>query len=461
MATSVQLSDLVLRRLKPTGQRVTITDHVERGLRARVSPKGEVSFILHARNATGKLQLVTLGRYPDLTLKAARELAARTRQALKGGEDVNGAKRTRRASIKGQETAPTLGEILVEYQEAFADRRSSWRPTGPRSTRGNARRCIEGVFSDLLDRPVNGLTAADLAGVMTQYSPKGRSKQPKVSSNGQVSRARAYLAPVLDWVAGRGKFAKIGAAREPRIEVVDIRSTFDPAREDPTITGERDRVLTEKELAAILPLLVHPAPKALKTHAKGEQDFRPVAMRFMLLTAARREEVVEMRRQDIDLVNGIWNKSKIKSTRGSPRRQALPLSEAALDVIKALPHIDTMASDDLLFPNTAGGKLGNWDRFQTMVERASGTSDWHRHDLRRTAATIMLALEIPVSTIDRIIGHTDPLKRENVSGAAGAYMRVTRVLRGRVDPQVAALNALAEALGEIERGVNIRFSESA
>jgi hypothetical protein len=46
-------------------------------LRARISPSGEVSFILHVRNGVGKLVLVTLGRYPHLSLKEAREHAAR------------------------------------------------------------------------------------------------------------------------------------------------------------------------------------------------------------------------------------------------------------------------------------------------------------------------------------------------------------------------------------------------
>lgn len=74
-----QLTDVLLRKIRPTGKREQISDHIERGLRARLSPTGEVSFILHARNAAGKLVLVTLGRYPDLSLKEARELAARQR----------------------------------------------------------------------------------------------------------------------------------------------------------------------------------------------------------------------------------------------------------------------------------------------------------------------------------------------------------------------------------------------
>jgi hypothetical protein len=106
----------------------------------RISPTGEVSFILHIRNADGKLVLVTLGRYPDLSLKEARELAARQRVALKGGADLNAEKRARKAKADadaalGLDTAPALRALLWEYQALFAPWRAIWRPTGVRSER--------------------------------------------------------------------------------------------------------------------------------------------------------------------------------------------------------------------------------------------------------------------------------------------------------------------------------------
>jgi integrase len=131
---------------------------------------------------------------------------------------------------------------------------------------------------------------------------------------------------VFDWASGRGKFARLGAGREPPLPVLDVRTTFDPAREDPTIRGERDRVLSEEELGRLLPLLVYPAPTALGAYADPAQDYRPIALRFLLLTAARREEVVTMRWGDVDLASGVWTKPHVKSTRGGPRKQVLPLS---------------------------------------------------------------------------------------------------------------------------------------
>ena len=167
------------------------------------------------RAGAGKLVTVTLGRYPDLSLKVARELAARQRQALKDGANINAEKRARRDRVKADTAAPTLREIIGEYQSAFADKRASWRPDGPRTSRSNAQRCIEAVFQDLLDRPVARINATELADAMSRYVPRSQKTSSKSTANGQVSRARAYLAPVLDWAAARGSFARVSQRGAP------------------------------------------------------------------------------------------------------------------------------------------------------------------------------------------------------------------------------------------------------
>ncbi|WP_347310692.1 hypothetical protein [Defluviimonas sp. SAOS-178_SWC] len=58
----------------------------------------------------------------------------------------------------------------------------------------------------------------------------------------------------------------------------------------------------------------------------------------------------------------------------------------------------------------------------------------------------MQALKVRSSTIDQILGHTNPLKRENVSGAASHYLRLTRVIKDIRDPQEEALSELAAAI---------------
>lgn len=440
-----QFTDKFIQKLKPGDRTVEFTDTLARGLRLKVTPSGTKTFFLKARDHESRLRTVTLGRYREISLQEARRLASVKYQELKDGVVPNA-----RSATGAPSNTPraSLLDILIEYEKAFAATRVSWRPKGGGAKRSHARQVIENVFRDLIAVPVEQISLSDLSHAMNSYKPI-RDKE-KTSSSGQVSRARAYLSPVLNWTANRKNFSRVGAGRPTILNVVDVSQTHDPAKSDPSISGERDRVLTEAELRAILPLLRYPAPGSLKMKLEPALDYRPIALRFMLYTASRRSEVTNMRKRDIDFDSMVWNKSSIKSTTGRKRTQSLPLPEEVIRIIMNLPSLASEDPDSLIFPNAHGNPLDNWIRIQNSIFRESGTADWHRHDLRRSAATLMRALQVPVSTIDQILGHTDPLRRENLSGSASTYLRSARILENYEDPQVAALRKLARCLESFE-----------
>ncbi len=451
--SKIAITDAFLRKFKPTGERLEFTDASTTGLRVRVSPTGSISFLTKARGgADGKPRTVTLGHYPALSLREARELATRRRLELRAGGDPTAEKRAKRKAAASAASAPTMQELLREFEQAFGATKKVWAPAGPRTTRTQAGRVIERVFFALLHRDVTTLTEEDFAGSIVTYRRVSKSAgSPKAT--GQVSRARAYLSPVLDWAAGRKNYGKIGASRTPRLAVASLINTHDPSIDDPTIAGKRTRTLTQDELVATLPLLRYPAPQIGQNRIDPARDFRPIAMRFILLTAARLDEVCSMRWRDIDRRNNVWHKPKVKTTKGAPRSQSLPLSQAARTILRSLPGWHVNQPDAFVFPNSTGsGALGNWDRFQSALHETSSTSGWHRHDLRRTAATLMLNLNVAVSTIEQILAHTEPFRAENASGAASHYLQLTRILTKTRDPQEEALSILAEVLEKIEAG---------
>ena len=91
----------------------------------------------------------------------------------------------------------------------------------------------------------------------------------------------------------------------------------------------------------------------------------------------------------------------------------------------------------------------NWDRTQDTINRASGTSGWHRHDLRRTAATILGQLGVKPAVTDTLLCHLNPYNREQVSAAAPNYMIDTKILSDAIDHERVAVNLLADALASI------------
>ena len=85
--STVNLTDVAIRNYKPRDKPWEVADASSAGLRLRISPKGRKTWYYRYRHPlTGKLQKLTLGIYPDLTLARARviwaELAAARRRNM-------------------------------------------------------------------------------------------------------------------------------------------------------------------------------------------------------------------------------------------------------------------------------------------------------------------------------------------------------------------------------------------
>jgi len=423
-------------------RREDLVDTREPGLALRVTPAGGKTWVVRLRSADGTAQRVKIGSYPDMSLRAARAAAATQRVEIRSS--TGNLNKTRRAEADAASASPTLADLLTEYGAGPGRNLATWQPSA-RGGKSEAVLRIRAVFARMLERRVGEISVEDLAAAMQGYVPRSG----KASANGQVSRGRAYLMSVLDWAAGRGRFSKVGKRRHPTVPAPDMHETHDPATDDPLIAGERDRTLDHVELAKVLPLLSYPAPTCLGMGTPPEMDLRPLAMKFILLTAARLDEVVTMLWRDVDFENGVWTKPHVKRPRGGPRKQQLPLSDAALSLLRSLPNFSHRQPKQLCFSLPKGTEIGNWNRITTAVHRESNTSDWHRHDLRRTSSTVLDLIGVAPRVIDRILAHKTDNKKEGTSKALEHYIRGKNILR-TVDPQKAALDQLAEVYAEIE-----------
>lgn len=277
----VDLTDHMIRKLV-VEVRTDFADARAPGLSLRVTPAGSKTWAVRGTAADGSKQRLTIGSYPGMSLKDARIRAAAVMAEIRAAAgNLNAAKREAALARSGD---PTLGELVSEYEAGPGAGMATWTRT-KNDCDSEARKRIQTVFSGLLARRVTEIPDDDFADAMLNYVPL--SGAPK--ANGQVSKGRAYLMPVMDWAAGRGKFRAAGKRRRPVLDVVDIRDTMDPASDDEEITGKRDRALSVDELRSILPLLVHPAPAALKMKMDPEFDVRPLAIK--LSTAALRTAV--------------------------------------------------------------------------------------------------------------------------------------------------------------------------
>jgi integrase len=372
------------------GVRVELIDKVQPGLRLRVSPAGAKTWVLTARDADGRMRRFTLGHHPGMGAADARNEARRLRADVRRGADPVKETRERRALAKAAtDGVATFGALLDLYETKQGSKLKSWP---------EYRRRMEDVFKPLLNRPLTSLEPRDFQ-LRADSWPSPQS----------ASSAVRYVRPLLKWGAAAGR----GYVPRSLAEIVP-----------PASVQRRDRVLSRLELARLLPLL------------KPDHGVYPAALRFLLLTAARRSEVAQARWRDVDMATGVWTIPVTKNR----KPHAVPLSRQALALLEALRPAD--ASGDALIFSATGRPLDGWDRATKAIQGRSATEGWTRHDLRRTAATMMGEAGVEPHVIEAALNHTSIH-----SQLAATYNRA----RYR-EPVARALQTLADLLDGIEQG---------
>lgn len=388
-----------------------LSDAAEPGLRLRLTPPsdrfrdGTRTWVLAARDRDGRMRRFPIGDYPAIGIAEARDKARALRVQVKGGADpIEEARRRRAITRAASDGVGTLKALLDLYgpplpaKKSAAVEASKAKPIGPGAglkswLTGRAR--IERVFRKLLGRPLESLKAADLQMEADSYA----------SAQIAASAVRC-IRPVIKWGAGRGYIAEAAAAVKPPAQV-----------------KRRDRVLTREELQALLP------------HLTNTENAYRRGLRFMLLTLARREEVAGARWRDMEM----QEESLRLPTTKNKLPHVIPLSRQAMELILS---IGPGKPDALLFAARGQGRLANWDRETKAVMKASGTSGWTRHDLRRTGATMLGELGVDPHIVESALNHAVVH-----SSLAATYNQA------RYRPQVrAALQLLADRLAGIAAG---------
>ena len=106
----------------------------------------------------------------------------------------------------------------------------------------------------------------------------------------------------------------------------------------------------------------------------------------------------------------------------------LPLSQAASDLLRRMPD------GELFFP------WGSVSRNKAALDRLVNIPHWTLHDLRRTAATLMVRAGVLPHVVEKVLNHVTP-------GIAGVYQH-----HNWLEEKKAAMEALAALLAKIVEG---------
>jgi integrase len=361
------LSAKALATIRPTDNTIELVDGYVSGLRVRILPNGTRTWSLNIRDSKGVRRRFNVGA--DLGLAEARRAAEDLRRAVRNGADPTSERRAARQRTRSaRDGVGTFKALLEGY---FTN-----GPGGRQRRAAKTKRLLETVYSKVLASPVIDIERTRLQLLADAWT-----------SAQTASLAVRSLRPCLKWAEKRG-FVPPG--------VSDL--------EQPTSVGRRDRMLANGELLAIWP------------HLYG---VRGHVIKWLLWTGCRLNEAAGMTWSEID--SSIWT---IPVARAKNKRQrVIPLPRQATDLLQGLV---SDGPDALVFQSTRGGLLSNWDRETKRLHRLSETSGWHRHDLRRTVATMLGDLGFAPHIVSVVLGHAHIAEGATAVYARSRYQREHR-----------------------------------
>jgi integrase len=298
-----KLTAKAVARLRTPGRH---PDATVPGLYLQISKTGARSFVMRYSLNKQPERMLGIGPASTLSLKEARDKARDARKLLLDGIDPIDHKRAERAAkVAAAVKAMTFGEAATRY---FDQNQSAWSNDSHRDQ----------FLSSLKKhaKPILGLDVAtiSLANVLACIEADWNSKAIT------MDRVRGRIAAVLDWSATRGH-----------------RSGENPAR----WAGFIDQVLPAPRKVA--PIKHHAALNyaelpAFMVALRGDDAIASRALEFLILTAARSNEVLGAQWREFDLDNAVWVVPKERMKGRIDHR--VPLSVEAVSLLRGLPHED-------------------------------------------------------------------------------------------------------------------------
>jgi integrase len=359
----VKLTDAAIRSYQPRAKQYAVGDAACPGLCIRITPNGVKSFAFAYRDkAIGKVKWLTVGRYVDVTLTRAREVANDARKTVANG----GTPAVQRSEEK---EAKTYAEVVEEYRD---DRLAALRSGHKVHT---VLQRIGRIYG-WNDRLAASITDDDAAAMLHDIADR-RGKKTMANQTKHIVHA------MFKW------------AKQPGRKFISVNPFSDlPAPGGRVVS--RDRFLTAAEIRQVWYALDEPERLDLSHDVA-------TALRLILVTAARPGMVKGMTGAELRDLNGPSAHGPHWSLPGERMKSGAsfvtPLSGLALELIR--PHLK--AEPDAPIFEMYRHDLHTAARH--VVERL-GMNRWTPHDLRRTAATILDRSGYSLEQIGALLAHT-------------------------------------------------------
>ena len=335
----------------PPGKRYRVYHAAIPGFFLEVTDRGTKTFKFRKRMGR-QIQTLTLGRYPELKIAAAKRMATRYAGAMVEGTNPQDAKVAEREEL-------TLGEFFQEYMERHAKpHKKSWKQDETQ---------FRLHLEKLKSRPLSSIEHSD---ILNRHLAVRDAAGP-YAANRMLALVHCLYEKADEWgfYAGKNPARKIKRFREQ----------------------SRERFLEADEI-----------PRFFQALADDDNETVRDFLLICLLTGARRANVQSMAWDQVNLERATWSIPDTKS--GRPH--TVPLVPEAVTILQ--DRLANAEDDTWVFPGT--GSTGHLVEIKTawrrILKRAE-IDNLHVHDLRRTLGSWQAATGSTLAIIGKTLAHSN------------------------------------------------------
>ncbi|WP_317930189.1 tyrosine-type recombinase/integrase [Halioxenophilus sp. WMMB6] len=362
------------------------------GLRLLVKANGTKAW-RYGYRFNGKQKTLAIGTYPEVTLKAAREIHQKARFQLQEGIDPAEQKQSSRRQ-KRQNQSTTFSVLAREWWE---HQKGTWKPD-------HANRVIlrleQNAFPTIGDKPIADVRPQDVIRIVRHTENRGA---PDVAQ-----RVLEDIRRVCRYSVQMGKLETNPASELDGI--LKGRKTTHRAS------------LPREELPEFL--------KLLSNYHKQGRLLTQLAIELLVLTFVRPGELRGARWEEFDFEQAVWRVPGERMKMGTDH--LVPLCRQALEVLERVKEIS--GSYELLFPSE---RKRNEAMSENTMRRAifklgydgnqPGKTKANPHGFRATASSILNEAGFNPDAIERQLAHMER------NGVRAAYIHHARYLDDRVN----------------------------
>ena len=298
------------------------------GLSLLITSNNKIWHFNYTNPQNGKRTIISLGKYPEVTLAEAREKRDLYRGLLAKNIDPQNEIKKQKQKVKENRT---FSDVVQEWYQT---------KTYAKSTAYHIQLYLSYADKFIGNKNIGNIDYDDVIELCDFYA--------KTKSNIMARFIKSTIAQVFDYAVYK-RLIKINIVRHIKL----MLPQSNPTRHSPAITNP-------KEFAKLI--------KAID----AAQDLTPntkIFLQLMSLLFVRSNELVSMQIADIDFDKATWTYTPTKTQNKTKVEMMIPLARQAVDLIKQAIAVNAGAMYVFYQPNTKNGYAG-----------ASGARAWlHKH----------------------------------------------------------------------------------